>query len=541
MTFVPFLHLAHREGNLSRAMPDGNVVRPAKGRVLYIAAALRVAVLWLGLGLGLGDLAAPTTLVAELFALRPGPWTTSRTSPTFSPSSMATTASAAAFTGDTVKDNYIPLFSNRPSDYKEWRKRVKLYHRKLELQKRGKEATINLLTSLMGVSWRQVEHLVDKIADEEDGFDQVLLQLDKCFKYDDRVEMPRAMERFFYGSTRRGDQSLMQYCADHREARRELEKHKISLPDSVSGWLMLRRSSLTYEQRQMVQTQCTSLEENKVEEAMYYLFGQDFRGRSDVRWGANAQAAKIHQRWPRRQQAYVAEDAYEMDENDIPDEDYQTAYADEDDAYYDEMLDADDDAYWESYGADDNKDETYYQDDAGTEDYDGAMEEAYAAYLDARRQFANLRAARGYYPVVALAPETPGGAPSQRPVSPGGKGKFKGKGKRKGSAPKGKGRNSNPPQKGSVASRTAAYFGGSATCFVCGKAGHLAAQCPNGSPTSKGTSSPPSPSKRPKTADAMMVTDEALHADDGVPHLGPKGWYGIQDGGASSMVIGHNS
>ena len=39
----------------------------------------------------------------------------------------------------------------------------------------------------------------------------------------------------------------------------------------------------------------------------------------------------------------------------------------------------------------------------------------------------------------------------------------------------------------------------------------------------------------------MMVTDEALHADDGVPHLGPKGWFGIQDGGASSMVIGHNT
>ena len=38
-----------------------------------------------------------------------------------------------------------------------------------------------------------------------------------------------------------------------------------------------------------------------------------------------------------------------------------------------------------------------------------------------------------------------------------------------------------------------------------------------------------------------MVTDEALHADDGVPHLGPKVWFGIQDGGASSMVIGHNT
>ena len=39
----------------------------------------------------------------------------------------------------------------------------------------------------------------------------------------------------------------------------------------------------------------------------------------------------------------------------------------------------------------------------------------------------------------------------------------------------------------------------------------------------------------------MMVTDTALHAEEGVPHLSPRGWFGIQDGGASSMVIGHNN
>ena len=112
--------------------------------------------------------------------------------------------------------------------------------------------------------------------------------------------------------------------------------------------------------------------------------------------------------------------------------------------------------------------------------------------------------------------------------------KSRGKGKSKGSSSKGRGKSSNPPRKGSPASRASAYFGGSATanCFICGKAGHLAAQCPSGSPASKGASSG-SPSKRTKTADAMMVTDTAMHADEGIPHLSPKGWFGIQDGGAS--------
>jgi hypothetical protein len=89
---------------------------------------------------------------------------------------MATSPTAASsHVGDTVRDNYIPLFSNKPQDYKEWRKRIKLYQKKMDLQKKSKEATINLLTSLSGISWRQVEHMVDKVSEDETGFDQVLV------------------------------------------------------------------------------------------------------------------------------------------------------------------------------------------------------------------------------------------------------------------------------------------------------------------------------------------------------------------------------
>ena len=84
---------------------------------------------------------------------------------------MATSPTAAlSHVGDTVRDNYIPLFSTKPQDYKEWRKRIKLYQKKLDLQKKNKEATINLLNSLSGISWRQVEHMVDKVSADEAGF-----------------------------------------------------------------------------------------------------------------------------------------------------------------------------------------------------------------------------------------------------------------------------------------------------------------------------------------------------------------------------------
>eukprot|EP00434_Breviolum_minutum_P043367 symbB.v1.2.038652.t1/scaffold6095.1/size20955/1 len=169
---------------------------------------------------------------------------------------------------DVIKDSYIPIFTNRPADYREYRARIMLYKQKMDLQKRPKEATINLLTSLSDIAWRQVEHLAATTPEAADGFDQVLRVLDKTFKYDDRVEMPKAIDRFFYQLGRRNEKTLMSYTADYREAYRELQKHKIKLPEEVCAWILLKRSGLSAEQRQMVMTQVgTDMTEANVEEA----------------------------------------------------------------------------------------------------------------------------------------------------------------------------------------------------------------------------------------------------------------------------------
>ena len=116
------------------------------------------------------------------------------TSPMNDPPSSSPTTSQSTST-DITKGNFIPLFNNRISDYKEWRLRIGLYYRKMGLHNKKKEATINLLTSLSGLAWRQVEHAADKLADEDDGFTKVLQMLDACFKYNEKVEMPRAFEK----------------------------------------------------------------------------------------------------------------------------------------------------------------------------------------------------------------------------------------------------------------------------------------------------------------------------------------------------------
>ena len=56
-----------------------------------------------------------------------------------------------------TKDNYVPLFSGAPSDYREWRKRITLYMTKMKLLKREAEGVLNLISSLSGTAWKVVE------------------------------------------------------------------------------------------------------------------------------------------------------------------------------------------------------------------------------------------------------------------------------------------------------------------------------------------------------------------------------------------------
>ena len=440
---------------------------------------------------------------------------------------------------DFVKDTYIPLFNNQPSEYREWRKRIMLYKKKSDLNKKSKEATINLLTSLTGIAWRQVENLVDKATESEDGFAMILAELDKTFKYDDQVEMPRAFEAFFYKTSRRDGQTLINYVADHREALQELEKHGVVIPDEVAGWLLLRRAGLSFEQKQMIQGRASDFQSTSVIEALYFLFGQDYKGKS-AESRSSWKPGKGYgnpRRWTRSSN-FMAEEAFDAEEEEWPDEEVteEWEHFEEDHPLEDALDDEAYQSYMEEYP---DLDEEFYT------EVEQHYEDAYATYLDARRQMASLKASRGFYPVVALTDS------SALPVSPGGSlspSGFKGGGKPKGRS-KGKGKNKGGKSSSAWQSKgpTIAARGQAASkCLKCGQPGHWTAQCPmnrgaGGKPGAAKDGSNSS-SKRTRTdGTAMMVRDLAMEGERGLPAIGDLGWYGIQDGGASSVVCGHET
>ena len=237
------------------------------------------------------------------------------------------------------------------------------------------------MTSLSGTAWRQIEHLVDKAAEAENGFDMVLAELDKTFKYDDQVEMPRAFDKFFYGCNRRDGQTLINYVADHREALMEVE----SMPDRVAGWILLRRSGLTTQQKQMVQARASDFKQTSVVEALYFLFGQDYKSKA----ADGRQWKKSYgNRWGARQQGYVAEEFYD-DGEDWDEDAYWEQDEDQDEYEMENGGDEDEEAYY-AYPEDEDIHEE------AQADLEHQYEEAHATYLHARKHLSQLKASRGY-------------------------------------------------------------------------------------------------------------------------------------------------
>ena len=72
-------------------------------------------------------------------------------------SASASPISAEASPSNLLRDSFIPTFTGQPEHYREWRRRITLYHHKMRLSKRGGESVLNIVSSLTGVAWRLLE------------------------------------------------------------------------------------------------------------------------------------------------------------------------------------------------------------------------------------------------------------------------------------------------------------------------------------------------------------------------------------------------
>ena len=165
----------------------------------------------------------------------------------------SSTPTPAPLDSTSTKDTYIPLFSGAPQDYKEWRKRIHVYFKKMEITNRKAEAVLNLIGSLQGTAWKLVEDFNLDDAGKDTAFRDILKKLDSAFQYDARVQLPNDFDNYF-NMHRTPGQTLLQYVTTHDELYRRIGDHN-NLPVAVQGWHLLRRANLSKEQRQLVMTQ----------------------------------------------------------------------------------------------------------------------------------------------------------------------------------------------------------------------------------------------------------------------------------------------
>ena len=358
-------------------------------------------------------------------------------------------------------DSFVPTFSGKQSEYREFRKRCDIYAAKMRLAKRQSETIFDIVTLLTGRAWDCIEDFtVDQLA-ESSAYDKVFQRLDNVFQYETMTELPADFEAFFVKLQRCVGQTVQEYQADFDHVERRLiSVHKIQLPEKIRAWWFLRRSGLTKEQRQLVLTQLgeTNLTLSKTMAAMNFIIGQDAKMDAPSRWTRGSSSTGY------KDAAYHVDDNH--DDWTWEDED-EGVYWEDDYEDDDPQVDLHEDYYPETYAVEEEGQvEAPYE----YEEYDNV----FSSYVEAKTQLNRLRTSRGFYPVVAMVQQPGGGDGPSKGKS---KSRSKSKGKSKGGKNGAKGKR--PPQKGSAQTRGKDALGRS-ICLRCGQAGHFARDCPKG-------------------------------------------------------------
>ena len=307
----------------------------------------------------------------------------------------------------------VPTFNNRLEDYKEFRKRCLLYKARMKLEGKIKQVGLAVLGQLTGIAWTACEQLADdpEALETDTALDEILVILDRRFQYEKITDLPEAFEEYFYKGNRKPRETMFEYINRVRLSTDKVAKYKVVLPDEIQGWLLMRRAGLTEEQKTLVMTQVgTDLKFEKIAKVLQTTFGQ----------------TQVMKSTGRHEKTYYEED-YQEDERWEEPPEYEDTYYGE--TYQDQTEyepEWEDEAAEDWYDAEEAEEGYHYDGDYQEAEFDpDEYDNIYTNYLDARKKFAELRTARGFYPVVAVIPDN----------APGGKSRGKGKGKGKG--PKG--------------------------------------------------------------------------------------------------------
>lgn len=156
---------------------------------------------------------------------------------------------------DGHKKNQLEVFDGtNASEYRRWRRRAELYLQGLPTTVPEKKWGARLVEHLAGEAEELMEQLpIEKIV-ADTGYKNVLSLLDDKYKELGGHELQRVLKEFFYGIIIKPQETYRNFIIRLDTSYRAMLRHKVTLPDEVRGWFLLRKLALDGTAEAMVLT-----------------------------------------------------------------------------------------------------------------------------------------------------------------------------------------------------------------------------------------------------------------------------------------------
>ncbi|CAK0797600.1 unnamed protein product [Prorocentrum cordatum] len=257
----------------------------------------------------------------------------------------------------------------------------RVFRRKLEVferccRKRGttavSEGAFLIMNSLQGEAAEATEDIDLDQLETEGAFKPLFQVLDEYYKYDNQTELPARTDQFFGKFARQDKETMKLYCLRHKRELRKLKEVGMEIPDMLAGWHLLSRAAVPPSGAAQVRSQCANgLSWTSVKKALLDTYGAEaVPDKRDVKRVERMLVGQGHK-------------------DDLEEEEYD----------YDE---------YEEYDAEEYEEEADVAEELpqDVEEAQIACDEAYLSFVDAKRRVAEIAKSRGFYPIVAVAPDS---------------------------------------------------------------------------------------------------------------------------------------
>lgn len=142
-----------------------------------------------------------------------------------------------------------PILSLDGSDYSEWKIAVNRWA-KFTSYKKIQLASVVSVKSLSGEARSLALAIPDGDLDTDVGLGNLLKELDKLYMKDEDMLGYESWRKLI--TFKRNNKSVLEYCAEFQRLRRNAEKYKITMSDSLYSYILLDNCGVPEEQRSLI-------------------------------------------------------------------------------------------------------------------------------------------------------------------------------------------------------------------------------------------------------------------------------------------------